>query len=250
MAGNECPHVLKRGGLCVGSVIYGCKLQPNRSYREERNSAKCVFGQACQLRQDYAEAEVSRLRAAVAWQKETIAVLDARIVDQEAEVARLRDENGRMKGAIEQGNPLFRDVLENCNALRARAWKAEARAVELEAALSDLVTSIVPQEINSVEYGRYKTLACSSPNAVEKARAALARKSHRWIPVSEDDPEEDMLVFVANMDASFKSITIGMFNGQRWRTWNGVGIYVTHWMSLPFPDWPEEGAAAPEEGEE
>ncbi len=123
------------------------------------------------------------------------------------------------------------------------------RIFELEAALSDLVTSIVPQEINSVEYGRYKTLACSSPNAAEKARAALTRKSHRWIPVSEDDPEEDMLVFVANMDASFKSITIGMFNGQRWRAWNGVGIYVTHWMSLPFPDWPEEGAAAPKEGE-
>jgi hypothetical protein len=69
----------------------------------------------------------------------------------------------------------------------------------------------------------------------------------RWIPVAEEDPEDDTLVFVANMDASVKSITIGMFNGQRWRTYNGVGIYVTHWMSLPFPDWPEKGEDAPGE---
>ncbi len=74
-----------------------------------------------------------------------------------------------------------------------------------------------------------------------------APESARWTPVSEDDPEEDMLVFVANMDASFKSITVGMWNGQRWRTWNGVGIYVTHWMELPFPDWPEADEGAEQE---
>lgn len=80
-----------------------------------------------------------------------------------------------------------------------------------------------------------------------RGEAAPQSESPRWIPVSEDDPEEDTLVFVANMDASFKSITIGMFNGQRWRTWNNVGIYVTHWMELPFPDWPKD---APQEGED
>jgi hypothetical protein len=40
-----------------------------------------VFGQACQLRQEYAEAENARLRSAIGWQNATIAARDARITE-------------------------------------------------------------------------------------------------------------------------------------------------------------------------
>lgn len=216
-----------------------CKLISDMSRPQNAGTlpvpSVCTSPTRCTLYVASMEAEVARLENNL---DTALSVMDRQtglISNLRARVAEL---TGERDSLMDQCHGLQRDADERDD-LKLRISELEA-ALKPFAKAADRVDELARKILVS-ENGEYHVRV----GDLRKARAALTRKSHRWIPVSEDDPEEDMLVFVANMDASFKSITIGMFNGQRWRTWNGFGIYVTHWMSLPFPDWPEEGAAAP-----
>ncbi|MGB3944037.1 MAG: hypothetical protein WBK88_04510 [Methanothrix sp.] len=77
---DECPHILKRGGLFVGSTIYGCALRTKRSYRREIHVDHCRLGFACPIRQDFAEARVAELLEAL----EPLSVeIDPKMADRE-----------------------------------------------------------------------------------------------------------------------------------------------------------------------
>lgn len=53
----------------------------------------------------------------------------------------------RLRSAALRGNQLISELMANCNSLRARAWKAEARIKELEEALvEELATDIAYED--------------------------------------------------------------------------------------------------------
>jgi hypothetical protein len=257
---EPCPRCIEEGGR------YRCDLQPDSALLEREEMPQNCRLQRCSILSAYLGAELERLRSENAQLngqqsavrdmaasevddlKEEIAARDARIIELERENSKLRRVLGPFSRAVISEDRDF------CKVIIHKSDILEARAALQGKATPEGPTHrcmVCGWKGSAEDAGRHADEAHPDEGVVPMVcRGSHQTRTSRWIPVAEEDPEEDTLVFVANMDASFKSITIGMFNGQRWRTYNGVGIYVTHWMSLPFPDWPEKGEDAPGEGED
>ena len=69
------------------------------------------------------------------------------LVDQANLAEEMLAEIERLRSAALRGNQLISELMANCNSLRARAWKAEARIKELEEALvEELATDIAYED--------------------------------------------------------------------------------------------------------
>jgi hypothetical protein len=73
----------------------------------------------------------------------------------------------------------------------------------------------------------------------------------RWIPVTEQLPDADLVVLIACDESMHNEpVWIGYYDpsqqGSPWRDVEGMPAFVTHWQPLPFPPSVTEADVMPE----